>query len=233
MPDLRLLDNPIWNALSTEHAPFACGNGLARCYLPETGPLSGLAEASDAAYEALRGLAGPDGVLCLFLEKPPAVQKGWTIVRRGLMRQMVCERLEFPEAAPMRAGASLRRLSKSDVSAMVELASLTEPGPFRKRTSELGTFFGTFEGDRLVAIAGERMHLPGLIEVSAVCTHPDARSRGYARALMAAVLNDIREKGATPFLHVLAENDAAIRVYEGLGFTVRRPLHLAILKNNP
>ncbi|MFZ1014069.1 MAG: GNAT family N-acetyltransferase, partial [Terracidiphilus sp.] len=128
---------------------------------------------------------------------------------------------------------SLRRLSKSDVSAMVELASLTEPGPFRKRTSELGTFFGTFEGDRLVAIAGERMHLPGLIEVSAVCTHPDARSRGYARALMAAVLNDIREKGATPFLHVLAENDAAIRVYEGLGFTVRRPLHLAILKNNP
>lgn len=232
MPDLRLLDNPIWNALSTEHASFACGNGLARCYLPEIGPLSGLSETSDAAYGALRALAGPGGVLGLFLEKPLAVQKGWTVVRRGLMRQMVCETIEIPEEAPIPAGAALRQLTANDTTAMVELAKLTEPGPFRMRTSELGTFFGIFEGNRLLAMAGERMRLPELIEVSAVCTHPEARSRGYARALMTAVLNDIRAKGATPFLHVLAENDGAIRVYEGLGFTIRRPLHLAIVKSD-
>jgi len=114
---------------------------------------------------------------------------------------------------------------------MVELAKLTEPGPFRKRTSELGAFFGIFENDRLLAMTGQRMHVPGFTEVSAVCTHPDARGRGYARTLIATVMRDILAQNRTPFLHVFAHNTSAIRVYEALGFTQRRVLHLAILKN--
>ena len=113
---------------------------------------------------------------------------------------------------------------------MVELAELTEPGPFRLRTHELGVFFGIFETGRLLAMAGQRIRLPGFIEVSAVCTHPDARGRGYARAVMAQVLTDILRRGETPMLHVFAHNVSAIRVYQGLGFTHRRHLHLAVLK---
>jgi predicted GNAT family acetyltransferase len=232
MADLRLLDNPIWNALTTEQAHFACGNGLARRYLPEIGPLSGLVNPSDAAYDALRTVAGPGGTLALFLEEAPATRRNWTLVRADLLGQMVQDEALPSEVPALPTRAQLRRLTTSDTAAMFELAKLTEPGPFRKRTCELGVFFGIFESDRLVAMAGQRMHLPGLVEVSAVCTHPVARGRGYARAALIAVLDDIRRKGATPFLHVLSNNTAAIRVYEGLGFTERRLLHLAIVKNN-
>ena len=116
--------------------------------------------------------------------------------------------------------------------AMIALAELTEPGPFRQRTIELGAFFGIFESGRLLAMAGQRLHLPDFVEVSAVCTHPDVRGRGYARMLIATVVDEIRERGKTAFLHSFSDNHSAIRVYESLGFTLRRSLHLAVLKND-
>jgi predicted GNAT family acetyltransferase len=136
-----------------------------------------------------------------------------------------------PTLQPRTAEPSMRLITQSDVPAMVELAKLTEPGPFRNRTHELGTFFGIFEGSRLVSMAGQRMRVPGFVEVSAVCTHPDARGRGYARTLMSAVMELILQDGDTPFLHSFADNHAAIRVYEAIGFRLRRNFHLAVLKN--
>ena len=113
---------------------------------------------------------------------------------------------------------------------MVALAELTEPGPFRLRTMELGNFYGVFHGERLMAMAGKRMHLPGLIEVSGVCTHPEARGRGYARMLMSIVIEEIERAGETAFLHAFTENPA-IRLYEKLGFAIRQRLYFAALKN--
>jgi predicted GNAT family acetyltransferase len=83
----------------------------------------------------------------------------------------------------------------------------------------------------LIAMSGQRTHVPGFVEVSAVCTHPDARGRGYARTLMSAVMESILQDGDTPFLHSFADNHAAIRVYEALGFVLRRHFHLAVVKN--
>jgi ribosomal protein S18 acetylase RimI-like enzyme len=229
MPAIELLDNPIWNSLSTAHSNLAIGNEPAKCYPAEIGPLSGLSEQTPAAYEALRALAGPNAIQVLFLDEPPKQQAGWTLIRGGLLSQMV---YAGSPALPSRtAEPSMRLLTKSDVSAMVELATLTEPGPFRNRTHELGAFFGIFESDRLVAMAGQRMRVPGFVEVSAVCTHPDARGRGYARTLMSSVMELILRDGDTPFLHSFADNHGAIRVYEALGFRLRRQFHLAVLKN--
>jgi predicted GNAT family acetyltransferase len=132
-------------------------------------------------------------------------------------------------AAP--ANTELRKLTVDDAPAMVELATLTEPGPFRLRTMGLGTFYGIVEGGRLLAMAGKRMHLPGYVEVSGVCTHPDARGRGYARLLMSRVMEEIVNDRKTPFLHSFADNHGAIRVYESLGFTLRQRLELAVVQN--
>ncbi len=229
MPAIEMLDNPIWNSLSSAHDELAMGNGLAKCYPAEVGPLSGLSEQTSAAYETLRTLAGPDGVQALFLDEPPQPRSGWTLIRGGLLTQMIYAGPTTLQ--PPIAHSSMRLLTPSDVPAMVELAKLTEPGPFRSRTHELGTFFGIFENGRLVSMAGQRMRVPGFVEVSAVCTHPDARGRGYARRLMSAVMENILRDGDTPFLHSFADNHAAIRVYEALGFTHRRHFHLAVLKN--
>jgi GNAT superfamily N-acetyltransferase len=229
--DETLLDNPIWNALLTDHRYLAVGEGPARRYPSEIGPLSAIPDQSRDSYRALRSLIGAGGVLGLFFQDQPSPPNGWTLIRGGRLSQMIWRGLNADEITPPQAGATPRRLSSDDVPEMLALAELTEPGPFRKRTIELGSYYGIFEAGRLVAMAGQRMSLPGFIEVSAVCTHPDVRGRGFAHTLMVIVMRDIRRHGRTPFLHVFADNLTAIRVYESLGFMLRRTLHLAVLKN--
>ncbi len=120
--------------------------------------------------------------------------------------------------------AEIRPLTHDDVGEMLALTSLTQPGPFLAGTIELGGYVGVFDGEQLVAMAGERMHLPGHTEISAVCTHPDHRGRGLAGALTRRVAHTVVDRGETPILHVRAGNDDAIRVYERLGFTVRKTI---------
>ena len=228
----HLLDNPIWNSLLTEHSSLAVSNALARRYPSAIGPLSGIARQSAANYEALRELAGPGGVVVLFCQEQPAPPPAWKLIRGGVLSQMVCPGPAVRVRVTFTHGEEFRPLTAADVPAMVDLAKLTEPGPFRHRTIELGPFFGIFESGRLLAMAGQRTHLPEFVEVSAVCTHPDARGRGYARMLIATVMDEIRQRGKTPFLHSFADNYPAIRVYESLGFTMRRNLQLAVLKND-
>jgi predicted GNAT family acetyltransferase len=228
----ELLDNPIWSALTTDHAGLALGGAnpenQARRYPVEIGPLSGMPAETEGSWEALADLVEPDGVVGLFFRETPRIPENWTVVRSGELVQMVAER-PAPVAIAEPADATLRILTHDDAPAMVELATLTEPGPFRLRTHELGTFFGIVQDGRLLAMAGKRMHVPGFVEVSAVCTHPEARGRGYARLLMSCVMEEIMADGKTPFLHSLASNAGAIRVYEDLGFQVRRGLEFAAL----
>src|SRR5262249_16338202 len=103
--------------------------------------------------------------------------------------------------------------------------------PFREKTIELGNFYGIFEGGRLLSMAGQRMRVPGFVEVSAVCTHPDARGRGYAGILMSEVMRDIIAEGATPLLHAFADNPA-VALYKKLGFSHRREFQLAVIKRD-
>lgn len=223
-----LLDNPIWNALSTQHLALALGDERARRYPPEIGPLSGIPSQSPQSYAALSELAGPNGLVALFSLEEFQIPLGWTVVRSGALYQMVRQVRGGLEPAHTGNDAVVRRLAAEDAQAMVELAELTEPGPFRLRTMELGNFYGVFHDKRLVAMAGKRMHLPGLVEVSGVCTHPEARGRGYARILMSIVIEEIERDGETAFLHVMTENPA-IRVYEPLGFAIRKRFHFVAL----
>jgi predicted GNAT family acetyltransferase len=116
---------------------------------------------------------------------------------------------------------------------MLALAELTDPGPFGRRSIELGRFVGFRAEGELVAMAGERLHPPGFSEVSAVCTHPDHRGQGLARELVLAVACEVQARGEVPFLHVDATDDPHPRVvglYERLGFRVSRRGQLTILQ---
>jgi predicted GNAT family acetyltransferase len=112
---------------------------------------------------------------------------------------------------------------------MLALATLTKPGPFLPRTHELGQFWGVKENGRLIAMAGERMKLPGFTEVSGVCTHPDFRGRGLAGVLSRVVATHIMNRGETPFLHAYAANRPAISLYESLGFRLRCNVGVTVL----
>jgi predicted GNAT family acetyltransferase len=223
--EFKALDNPIWHSLTTRHARFGQGDGLARRFEPGIGPLAGMMEQSAEAYRALADLSSPGEAAALFLDSAPELPAGWRSVRHEPMDQMICE------AAPEARYGEFRfqALGADDVPEMLELTALTEPGPFRPRTYDLGGFLGIRENGRLAAMAGQRLALPGFTEVSAVCTHPDFRGRGYGLALVGAVARAIAVQGETPILHVLPTNSGAIRVYEAAGFTRRRTLHLAVV----
>jgi predicted GNAT family acetyltransferase len=120
-------------------------------------------------------------------------------------------------------------LGTADIPEMMRLVEVTQPGPFGLRTQELGTYLGIHIGNRLVAMAGERMKIDGYVEISAVCTHPDVRGFGYAAALVAALSRSALERGEIPFLHVFSDNDPAIALYHKVGFRIRRTLHLTVL----
>jgi predicted GNAT family acetyltransferase len=130
-----------------------------------------------------------------------------------------------PEAA-----AELDVLGPADVPEMVALAEATRPGPFGPRTAELGTFLGIRAGGRLIAMAGQRMRLPGLVEVSAICTDPAHLGRGHAGRLLGAQLALLRGAGAGVFLHVRADNARAIALYQRLGFRERRRFRYVVLR---
>jgi predicted GNAT family acetyltransferase len=84
-----------------------------------------------------------------------------------------------------------------------------------------------------VAMAGERMHLPGWTEISGVCTDPGWQGQGLGTRLMLAVAAGIRERHETPFLHVLVSNTNAIRLYKAMGFRLRLRTENIILTRSP
>ena len=219
--EVHLLDNPIWFALSSEQAYLAQTNGLARRFPSDVAPFGGVAGQSAAEYQALAEILAGDAV-ALFLDLPPALPAGWSMILRGELDQMVFE-------APRPDAPVFRELTAADVPEMLALTKLTQPGPFLPRTIELGSYFGIRESGALVAMAGERLRLTGFTEVSAVCTHPDFRGRGYGNALMSAVIAGIMRRGETPFLHVKTDNPA-VGLYQKMGFRVRSRLHLAVIR---
>lgn len=140
--------------------------------------------------------------------------------------QMTCTGLQ----SIAQAGATIQQLGVADVPAMLALTALTKPGPFLQRTIEFGNYVGIYEDGKLLAMAGERLHLRGYTEVSAVCTHPDHLGKGYAAQLMTYSCDRIIKEGNIPFLHVKSDNTRAIRKYEQLGFTKRADFYFAVVK---
>jgi predicted GNAT family acetyltransferase len=78
-------------------------------------------------------------------------------------------------------------------------------------------------------MAGERMRVPGHTEISAVCTRPNHAGKGYAKALMAELIGQIRRRNEIPFLHVRSSNGHAIGLYRRIGFADRRHFHFTVI----
>ena len=214
---LRALDNPIWSSLTIRHAHFAVGGALARRYRSDISPLAALPAGARENVEALDRLFGVGDAMTLAGPYVPQLGAHWEALHASRATQMI-----RVGTSPLNEGdVDAIALGPDDVPDMLALVELTQPGPFRSRTIELGRFIGIREGGRLVAMAGERMWIGSCREVSGVCTHPDAQRRGYAKALMARVINRMLRAGETPFLHVESTNVRAIDVYGALGFTKR------------
>jgi predicted GNAT family acetyltransferase len=217
------LDRPVWTALTTRQRRFAIGDARAIRFDPAIGLFAAAADDSPESLAALAALAPEEGMIGLVERRLPSLPSGLRLVKQAACVQMVAE------AALPPADIAFEPLGDRDAVDMLELATLTEPGPFFARTHELGDFIGIRAGGQLVAMAGERMRLPGFTEVSGVCTRPGCRGRGYAAGLLAAVAARIVARGETPFLHAYADHGATIALYQRLGFRVRTTMTYALV----
>ena len=222
-PVSQVLDNPAYAALGGPHARFAQVRGRARRYLPEVAPFLAVPFAPSAQdWRDAADLIAPGAYVGL-LQSAAYLPDGWRTAKTFDAVQMIGERVSG------RGCADAVELGAADVPAMLDLVAETEPGPFLARTVELGEYLGIREQGKLVAMAGERLRVDGWTEISAVCTRASHRGRGLASRLIAALIAGIELRSERVFLHVLTDNTAAIRLYEELGFQVRRSMTIAVV----
>ena len=108
-------DNPIWQALRSDHAALGSADDLSAAYHAEVAPFVGVA-AADARYgAALAGRLGERETCYLVGVIPPQVP-GWQLHDHGVIDQMVCA--AAPEVPPGPPAVELRAGHLADMLAL-------------------------------------------------------------------------------------------------------------------
>jgi len=224
------LDNPAWYALNGPHQAIAqrADGGQAAQYDPEISVFAAVADdVEPQAWDGLGELAGERGYVVLARRRSPEAPDSWRYLKRWPVTQYVAQKLDKVDLD------GIVELGPDDAEEMVDLTARTEPGPFLARTVEMGRYLGIRQEGKLVAMAGERLRLPGWTEVSAVCVDPSARRQGLAGRLTLAVAHQIRDRGSEAMLHVRFDNHPAHNLYQAIGFEARAEVEMSILSNRP
>ena len=222
----HLLNNPVFNALMSGDKHLGFGTDRARAFDEEVSPFAGIEEGYTDGFKELYDLLPPKRYILFATPEHIDTPELWRLVIKVEGVQMIHERVQ-----PSREFSfELVALTTEHVPEMVALAELTKPGPFGMRTIEFGHYYGVFENKKLVAMTGQRMHFGNYTEISAVCTHPDALGKGYGYALVQHQLELIYQQKRQPILHVRADNDRAVQLYERLGFFTRGPMNFYFLR---
>ncbi len=222
----HILDNPVWEALSTEDKRFNRGTNALVFFPEDVSPFVGMENWNEEDLATMDSLLPAERSFSVMIAGEVMIPPNFEILFTTPLYQMTCRILQ-PIA---QAGSTIQHLGEADVPAMLALTALTKPGPFLQHTIDFGNYVGIYEHGELLAMAGERLHLRGYTEVSAVCTHPDHLGKGYAAQLMTFACERIIKQGNIPFLHVKMDNLRAIRKYEQLGFSKRADFYFAVVK---
>jgi ribosomal protein S18 acetylase RimI-like enzyme len=225
--DVHALDNPVWGSVTGAHAGLAdvvsVGDGRAGRYHTDVAPFGALEDAADpACWDALAELLAGRAT-CLLIE-PADLAPGW-----GVVTVIPGVQMDGTGLAPAPDPDAVA-LTEADVPEMLDLVERTRPGPYLRRTIEMGGYLGLRRDGELIAMAGQRLHPSGWAEISAVCTDDRHRAQGLGTRLVRAVAAGIASRGEVPFLHAAADNAGAIRLYEALGFTLRRTLSFTVVR---
>jgi len=225
----HILDNMIWNAITTGNNDIAVIKGDIGCYLPDIAPFAAMKDFNDVNLKKLyEFIPANRRVAISSLNKMDHDEGRWKLLQSMDVTQMVYD--HSMNTFITKNSSLVVPLSEEHIPQMIELTALTRPGPFLQQTIRFKNYFGIFIEGRLAAMTGQRMHPMPYMEVSAVCTHPDFRGRGYAKALMLHVMKIILDNSFTPFLHVLSNNSNAIELYKTIGFRTRKEIFVDVIR---
>jgi GNAT superfamily N-acetyltransferase len=220
LPD-SLFANPVWHALQTKHRHLAVSEGDACRYPAEVVPFAAVAAPTLVALRQLHSLLAPSEFVWLVGENYPRLPE------LRFEEALECLQMMLPgKTVPPDPTIKIDGLSDVNAAEMVALTDLAFPGFFRKRTCEMGSYYGVRFGGELIAMSGERLMLEGYSEISGVCTHPGHRGKGLAASLIWRLVQDHRRDGLESWLHVAAANRRALDLYLRLGFEVVRTVML-------
>lgn len=214
------------SALTGGDRALSHGTGDVRYFDEEVSPFAGFDHACKGGFDQLHAQLNKGRKILYATPGVLTTVPGWKMLAIVNGLQFIYHGKKITTTLPIAPAPLLEK----HVDEMVQLAALTKPGPFGKRTIEFGHYHGIFVEGRLVAMTGQRMHVNDYTEISAVCTHPDYLGKGFAGALLQHQLNLILDQGHRPFLHVRADNERAISLYERLGFKVSRNMNFYFMK---
>jgi len=121
-------------------------------------------------------------------------------------------------------GIVFEPLAEEHIAQILEIEKVSNGAPWSERSfrNELdhpnGIFLVAKEGGRVIAYAGE-WFVVDEAHITTVAVAPENRRRGIGRQLTIALLDTAKERGmACSTLEVRAGNEAAIKLYEQLGY---------------
>lgn len=224
---INVLENPAWHALLTGNSLLALGNDRVKFFDEEVSPFVGLESNTTDNLTELADLL-PNERVCVFIDPAQiSVPAPWS-----LLNCVDCYQMVFNVKAVKLSTGEVKVVDLTDehVPQMLALTQTTNPGPFSQQTIRFGHYKGIFDGDNLVAMAGQRLNPSPYAELSAVCTHPDYLGKGYAKLLLMSQVERLLKSDGVPYLHVRHDNERAISVYKSLGFEVTRKLFFHVIK---
>ncbi len=222
------LDNPIWNALNSVDKAKNIGSKDFAFFDEAISPFIGMQFWDEKSQRELLTNVPQNRTWFLLLADKINFIDEIEVVSSVPLFQFVCPKLGVSPS--FKKNNQLISLNSTHIDEMIALTKLTKPGPFAKRTIEFGNYHGIFAEDKLVAMGGERLHVNGFSEVSAICTYPEFRGLGYGAMITHFLSESIIKKGQTPFLHVRVENASAINVYQKLGFEIRSEIQFYMIR---
>ncbi|MBA3679757.1 MAG: GNAT family N-acetyltransferase [Bacteroidetes bacterium] len=211
------LDNPVWFSLAETHREFAIEHKNIKFYHPDFCPFGAfsdnefIAEAIDKYSELVEDFYSVG-------EKPIFN----SLIK--IKKELICNQMILEKPILIEIKEEIITLNNEHVQDLFNLVNFVQPGYFKSKTSELGSYYGIYKNGRLIAVTGERMKMNSYTEVSAVVTHPEYTGKGFARQLIAHTTNKIFAQNKIPYLHVAESNVGAIKLYEKLGLNRRRKI---------
>lgn len=214
------LKNPVWHSLNETHKKFVIEFNGVQFYNPDICTFGSFFDETKTAIASNEYLENSDEFFFVSENQTPIVDASKVFLEKKIEGcQMVLNKL-----TEVQITENIVLLDKTFTSEIYDLILLVMPGYYKRRTFEMGKYYGIFKNGKLVSVAGQRLQTNHFIEISAVVTHPDHTRKGLAKQLVAYNTQEILKENKTPVLHTNKGN-LAISLYEKLGYKLTRDMN--------